>query len=55
MEKLQKKSWISLREADAIYREEIAKAKLEMQMNQYFAVLTNMRVCRCHGEMEPYL
>lgn len=32
-----------LRDADAIFREEIAKAKLEMQMNQYFAVLTNMK------------
>lgn len=32
-----------LREADAIFREEIAAAKLDKSLNQYFAVLTNMR------------
>ena len=32
-----------LREADFIFRDEIAKAHLEGTMNQYFAVLTNMR------------
>ena len=32
-----------LREADAIFREEIIKADLEKQCSQYFAVLTNMK------------
>ena len=32
-----------LREADAIFREEIAKAGMHREINQYFAVLTNLR------------
>ena len=32
-----------LRGADFIFRDEVAKAKLDAQMNQYFAVLTNMK------------
>ena len=32
-----------LREADFIFREEIAKAGIEREINQYFAVITNMR------------
>ena len=43
-----------LREADAIFREEIAKAKLEMQMNQYFAVLTNMKSVGVMGDGRTY-
>ena len=43
-----------LRDADAIFREEIAKAKLEMQMNQYFAVLTNMKSVGVMGDGRTY-
>ena len=43
-----------LREADAIFREEIAKAGLENQMNQYFAVLTNMRSVGVMGDGRTY-
>ena len=32
-----------LREADYIFREEIAKAKLDRNINQYFALLTNLK------------
>ena len=32
-----------LREADAIFRDEVAKAGLDQEIWQYFAVLTNMR------------
>ena len=32
-----------VQDADAIYREEIAKAGLDREINQYFAALTNMR------------
>ena len=43
-----------LRDADAIFREEIAKAKLEPQMNQYFAVLTNMKSVGVMGDGRTY-
>ena len=43
-----------LRGADAIFREEIAKAGLENQMNQYFAVLTNMRSVGVMGDGRTY-
>lgn len=36
-----------LRDADAIFREEIANAGLERDINQYFAVITDMRSSRC--------
>ncbi|MCD7929643.1 MAG: glutamine-hydrolyzing GMP synthase [Clostridiales bacterium] len=39
-----------LREADAIFREEVAKGGWEYQINQYFAVLTNMRSVGVMGD-----
>ena len=44
----------TLREADAIFREEIANAHLENTMNQYFAVLTNMRSVGVMGDGRTY-
>lgn len=44
----------TLRDADAIFREEIANAKLEHTMNQYFAVLTNMRSVGVMGDGRTY-
>ena len=43
-----------LREADFIFREEIAKAHLEGSMNQYFAVLTSMRSVGVMGDGRTY-
>ena len=43
-----------LQEADAIYREEIAKAGLDRQMGQYFAALTNMRSVGVMGDERTY-
>lgn len=43
-----------LREADYIFRDEIAKAHLENTMNQYFAVLTNMRSVGVMGDGRTY-
>lgn len=43
-----------LRLADSIFREEIAKAKLEGTMNQYFAVLTNLRSVGVMGDNRTY-
>ena len=43
-----------LREADFIFREEIAKESLETQMNQYFAVLTNMKSVGVMGDGRTY-
>ena len=43
-----------LREADFIFRDEIAKAGLEHTMNQYFAVLTNMRSVGVMGDGRTY-
>lgn len=43
-----------LQEADYIFREEIAKAKLENEMNQYFAALTNMRSVGVMGDGRTY-
>lgn len=43
-----------LREADFIFRDEIAKANLEDSMNQYFAVLTNMRSVGVQGDRRTY-
>jgi len=43
-----------LREADAIYREEIALAGLDGSINQYFAVLTNLRSVGVMGDGRTY-
>lgn len=43
-----------LREADAIYREEIALAGLARSINQYFAVLTNTRSVGVMGDGRTY-
>ena len=43
-----------LREADFIFRDEIAKAHLEDTMNQYFAVLTSMRSVGVMGDGRTY-
>ena len=43
-----------LREADAIFREEIAKAGLDRSINQYFAVLTNLRSVGVMGDERTY-
>lgn len=43
-----------LRDADAIFREEIAKAGLDRQINQYFAVLTGIRSVGVMGDGRTY-
>jgi len=43
-----------LQDADAIFREEIAKAHLDRDINQYFAVLTNMRSVGVMGDGRTY-
>lgn len=43
-----------LREADAIFREEIANAGLERATNQYFAVLTDLRSVGVKGDARTY-
>jgi GMP synthase (glutamine-hydrolysing) len=43
-----------LRDADFIFRDEIAKAGLESEMNQYFAALTNMRSVGVMGDGRTY-
>ena len=44
----------TLREADAIFREEIANAGWDTQISQYFAVLTNMRSVGVMGDGRTY-
>ena len=44
----------TLREADAIFREEILNAGLEKETNQYFAVLTNERSVGVMGDARTY-
>ncbi len=44
----------TLREADAIFREEIASAGLDRSINQYFAVLTNLRSVGVMGDGRTY-
>ena len=43
-----------LREADAIFREEIARAGEEQNLSQYFAALTNMRSVGVMGDGRTY-
>lgn len=43
-----------LKEADAIFREEVAKAGLESEIWQYFAVLTGMRSVGVMGDERTY-
>ena len=43
-----------LQNADAIFREEIAKAGLDREINQYFAVLTDMRSVGVMGDGRTY-
>ena len=43
-----------LRDADAIFREEIAKAGLDRSVNQYFAVLTDLRSVGVMGDDRTY-
>lgn len=43
-----------LREADAIFREEIAAAGMDRKINQYFAVLTSMKSVGVMGDSRTY-
>ncbi len=43
-----------VQDADAIYREEIAKAGLDRDVSQYFAALTNMRSVGVMGDERTY-
>ena len=43
-----------LQDADAIYREEIAKAGLDKKLSQYFAALTNMKSVGVMGDGRTY-
>ena len=43
-----------LKDADYIFREEIANAKLDREINQYFAVLTNLKSVGVMGDERTY-
>ena len=43
-----------LKDADAIFRQEVADAGLDRSINQYFAVLTNMRSVGVMGDERTY-
>ena len=43
-----------VQEADAIFREELEKAKLEVKLSQYFAALSNMRSVGVKGDLRSY-
>ena len=43
-----------VQEADAIYREELAKAGIDRELGQYFAALTNMRSVGVMGDERTY-
>ena len=49
-----KKKLDTLREADFIFRDEVAKAGYDREMNQYFAVLTSMRSVGVMGDGRTY-
>ncbi len=51
---LTKEKLDTLRDADAIYREEIAQAGLDGEIGQYFAVLTNTRSVGVMGDGRTY-
>ncbi len=51
---LTKEKLDTLRDADAIYREEIAAAGLDRSISQYFAVLTNTRSVGVMGDSRTY-
>ena len=51
---LTKEKLDTLRDADAIFREEIANAGLDKSINQYFAVLTNTRSVGVMGDGRTY-
>lgn len=44
----------TLRQADAIFREEVARAGLQQDVNQYFAVLTDSRSVGVMGDARTY-
>ena len=44
----------TVQDADAIYREEIAKAGVDKELGQYFAALTNMRSVGVMGDERTY-
>lgn len=43
-----------LKDADAIFRQEVANAGLQKQLNQYFAVLTNLKSVGVMGDERTY-
>lgn len=43
-----------VQDADAIFREEISRAGLDRELNQYFAALTNMRSVGVMGDERTY-
>jgi GMP synthase (glutamine-hydrolysing) len=43
-----------VQEADAIYREEVAKAGIDRELGQYFAALTNMQSVGVMGDFRTY-
>ena len=45
---------VIVQDADAIWREEIAKAGLDKEINQYYAALTNMRSVGVMGDERTY-
>ncbi len=51
---LTKEKLDTLREADAIFRQELAEAGVDKSVNQYFAVLTNTRTVGVMGDGRTY-